>query len=186
MLSSDLALNSLLYLNDNISKKYKYASNLFLFTFSSNITIILLSTLLSFILISLIRKLSNSSNAIRAVFRNEEEKMITNKKYKISEKRKKEIFLEIEKIFKIYKIKIVIFIVVENVLILFYWYFVTAFCHVYSNTQTSWLFDSFLSFLSRLVIELLFALLFAKLYIVSIESICYSLYRALLFIYNFS
>ena len=54
MLSTDLALNSLLYLNDNISKKYRYASNLFLFTFSNNITIILLSTLLSFILISLI------------------------------------------------------------------------------------------------------------------------------------
>ena len=167
-------------------KKYRYAKNLFLFTFSNNVTIILLSTSLSFILISLIRKLSNSSNAIREVFRSEEEKMIANKKYKINEKRKKEIFLENEKILKMYIIKIVIFIVVEIILILFYWYFVTAFCHVYSNTQISWLLDSFLSFLSRLVIELLFALLFAKLYIVSIESNCYSLYRALLFIYNFS
>ena len=49
MLSCDLALNSLFYLNDNISKKYKYVKGLFLFTFSNNITIILLSTLLCFI-----------------------------------------------------------------------------------------------------------------------------------------
>ena len=186
MLSTDLALNSLLYLNDNISKKYRYASNLFLFTFSSNITIILLSTLLSFILVSLISKLSNSTNAIRKIFRDEEEKIIGNKNYEINEKRKKEIFLEIEKILKIYKIKIISLIIIEIILILFYWYFVTAFCHVYPNTQISWLLDSFLSFLSRLVIELLFGLLFSKLYIVSVESNCYCLYRALLFIYDFS
>ena len=187
MFSCDLALNSLLYLNDNISKKYKYAKNLFLFTFSNNITIILLSTLLSFILISLISKLTNSTNAIRNVFRKEEEKIRKEKKNKtISEKRKKEIFLEIENILKKLKIKIIIFIIIEIVLILFFWYFVTAFCHVYSSTQLSWLLDSFLSFLSRFVIEVLFALLFAKLYIVSVESNIYTLYRILLFIYDFS
>ena len=73
------------------------------------------------------------------------------------------------------KVKIFILIIIEIILIIFYWYFVTAFCHVYSNTQTSWLLDSFLSVLSRLIIELLFALLFSKLYIISIESNCYSL-----------
>ena len=42
---------------------------------------ILLSTFLCFILISLISKLSNSTNAIRNVFRKEEEKIKKNKKY---------------------------------------------------------------------------------------------------------
>ena len=186
MLSTDLALNSLLYLNDNISKKYKYTKGLFLFTFSNNITIILLSTLLSFILISLISKLSNSTNEIRNVFRKEEEILKKVKKYKIDEKRKMEIFLEIEKILKKFKIKIIFLIIIQIILILFYFYFVTAFCHVYSNTQKSWLLDSFLSVLSRLVIELLFALFFAKLYIIAVESNSYSLYRVLLFIYDFS
>ena len=186
LLSSDLALNSLLYLNDNISKKYKYACSLFLFTFSNNFTIIILSTFLSFILITLISKLSNSTNAIRKVFRNEEEKIKLNKKYKITKERKKEIFSEIEKILKFCKIKIILLFIIEILLILFYWYFVTAFCHVYLNTQISWLLDSFLSFLSRFIIELLFALLFSKLYIISIESNCSSLYKALLFIYDFS
>ena len=184
--SLDLALNSLFYFNDNISKKYHYAKNLFLFTFSNNYTIILLSTLASFIFIPLIIKLSNSTNEIRNVFRNEEEKLKRNKKYKINEKRKKEIFLEIEKILKKFKIKIIFLLVVEIILILFFWYFVTAFCHVYTYTQKSWLLDSFLSILSRFVIELLFALFFAKLYIVAVESNCYSFYRILLFIYDFS
>ena len=186
MLSTDLSLNSLLYLNDNISKKNHYTKNLFLFTFSNNHTIILLSVLLYFILISLIDKLNNSSNEIRNVFRKEEEKIIKHKKYKIKDKEKKEIFLKIEQILKRYKIKVLILIIIELLLILFYWYFVTAFCHVYSNTQLSWLSGSFLSFLSRVIIELLFALLFSKLYILSTESNCYSLYRALLFIYDFS
>ena len=186
MLSTDLALNSLLYLNDNISKKFKYVKGLFLFTFSNNLTIILLSTLLSFILISLISELGNSTNAIRNVFRTEEEKIQNKKDYKINDKRKKEIFLEVENILKVLKIKIFILIIIQNILILFFWYFVTAFCHVYKSTQTSWLLDSFLSFLSRLIIEFLFALLYAKLYIISVESNVYCLYRAILFIYDFS
>ena len=185
MISTDLALNALLYLNDNISKKYKYSKSLFLFTFSDNITVIIYSTLLCFVLMTLINKLGSSANAIREVFSKEEEKIKNNKNYKINVKRKNEIFLEIEKILKRFKIKIIILIIIQNVLMLFFWYFVTAFCHVYYATQKSWLLDSGLSILSRWVIELLFALFFSKLYLVSIESNVYTLYRIILFIYGF-
>ena len=186
MISTDLALNALLYLNDNISKKYRYAKNIFLFAFSDNITVIIYSTLLCFIFMSLITKLSSSESAVRNVFKKEEEQIKTNKKYKTTIKRKNQIFMEIEKILKRLRIKIIILIIIQTILMLFFWYFVTAFCQVYKSTQTSWLWDSCLSILSRTIIELLFALLFAKLYIISIESNCYSLYRVLLFIYDFS
>ena len=188
MISTDFALNALLYLNDNISKKYRYAKNIFLFAFSDNITVIIYSTLLCFVFMSLITKLSSSENSIRSVFRKEEEKIKTKKniKYKISVERKNEFFMEIEKILKRLRIKIIILIIIQIILMLFYWYFVTAFCQVYKSTQTSWLWDSFLSILSRTIIELLFAFLFAKLYLVSVESNCYFLYRILLFIYDFS
>ena len=186
MLSTDLALNALLYLNDNISKKYKYASGLFLFTFSNNLTVIIYSTLLSFALMSLIIKLSNSTNALRNIFEEEETKMKSNKKYKISENSKNIIFLKVEKTLKIFKIKILILIIIELILMLFYWYFVTAFCHVYSKTQTSWIFDSFLSIFSRFIIEVLFALFYAKIYLVAVESNIYCIYRTILFIYDFS
>ena len=186
MLSCDLALNALFYFNDNISKKYHYASNLFLFTFSNNITIIIYSTLISYFILTLLSKLSNSSNAIRNVFRKEEEKMKKNKNYTTKEETKREIFYEVENILKKFKIKIIILLIIETILILFFWYFVTAFCHVYSSTQTSWLFDTFLSILTRLMLELIFGFLFAKLYGVSVASGFETFYQILICIYDFS
>ena len=69
MLSCDLALNALFYFNDNISRKYRYTKSIFIFAVSNNITVILLSTLVGFILLTLFTNLSNSTNAIRNVFR---------------------------------------------------------------------------------------------------------------------
>ena len=186
MISTDLALNGLFYLNDNISKKYRYAKNFFLFAFSDNITIIIYSTLLCFVLMSLLTKLSNSSNALRNVFAKQEKKFHKNKKYKISKKEKIEIFLEVQKVLKRLKVKIIILIIIQLILMLFYWYFITAFCHVYKSTQESWLWDSFLSILSRTFIELLFAMLFSKVYTIAVQSNIYTIYRIVIFIYDFS
>ena len=185
IISSDLALNAIFYLDDKISKKYKYVQNLFLFTFNNNLTIILLSTLIGFIFMTLFTNLSNSINNIRDIFRKEEEKIKKNKHYIISEKRKKEIFNEIELILKKYKLKVIILITLEILLILFFWYYVTAFCHVYSRTQLSWILDSSLSILSRLVIELLLSLGFAKLYRIAVEANIKCLYNIVLFFYCF-
>ena len=104
MLSCDLALNALFYFNDNISKKYHYAKNLFLLAFSSNITIIIYSTLLSYFLITLLSKLSNSSNAIRNVFREVEEKIKFDKKFKINDEVKRNVYVRIENILSNFKI----------------------------------------------------------------------------------
>ena len=183
--SSDLALNSFFYLDDKISEKYHYAHNLFLFAFTNNITVILLSTLVGFLFMTLFTNLSNSSNEIRNLFRKEEEKLTKNKKYNISDKRKKDIQLEIEKILKKYKIKLIVLIIIEFSLMLFFWYYVTAFCHVYNSTQYSWLFDSFLSILSRTVLDFFIPLGLAKLYRLSVESNMQCLYRVVLFFYSF-
>ena len=134
---------------------------------------------------TLFANLSNLSNNIRDIFRKEEEKMKKNKKYKINENIKKEIFKEIESILKKHKIKITILFIVEILLMLFFWYYVTAFCHVFSSTQISWLFDSLLSILSRLIIEILLSLGFAKLYLISIESNIHCIYKFVLFFYSF-
>ena len=102
--ANDLALNALFYFDDKISEKYRYAKGLFLFAFSNNITVILLSTLISFIFWALFSKLNNATNSIRKVFRNEEEKMKNNKNYVVNTTRKEEIRKEIENILKNYKI----------------------------------------------------------------------------------
>ena len=131
-------------------------------------------------------KLSNSTNDIREVFRKEEEKLKADKKYIIIDKRKEEIMMEIDEILKNYKIKIIILIMIEMILMVFYWYFVTAFCHVYKETQLSWLFDSFLSIISRTIIEILFSFGLAKLYTLAIRGEIHCLYRFVMFLYNFS
>ena len=132
IISSDLALNALFYFDDKISEKYKYAKSFLLFAFSNNILVILLSTLIGFILLTLFIKLSNSTNDIREVFKKEEEKLKKDKNYIVTDKRKIEIQKEIENILKNYKIKVIIFIIIEMILMIFFWYYATAFCHVYS------------------------------------------------------
>ena len=186
MLSCDLALNALFYFNDNISKKYHYAQNLFLFAFTNNITIIIYSTLLSYFFITLLNKLSNSTNSIRNVFESIEHKIKFNKKFKINDTIKKDVNYKIENILKYYKCKIFFLLLVETILILFFGYFVTAFCHVFSSTQLSWLLDTFLSILSRLIIEFIFAFLYAKLYQISVASNFKTLYNIIMCIYDFS
>ena len=190
--STDLALNSFFYLDDIISKKYKYAQNLFLFTFSNNITIILLSAFIGFIFMTLFTNLSNSTNSIRDVFRKEEKKIKKIKKVEkknikniINNKRKKEIINEIENILKKHKIKVITLIIIEEIFMIFYWYYVTAFCHIYTKTQLSWLLDSFLSMVSRFIIEILVSLGFAKLYRMSVESNIKCLYKVVMFFYCF-
>lgn len=184
--SSDLALNAFFYLDDKISEKYYYSKSFFLFAFSNNITVILLSTLVGFLFMTLFTNLSNSTNEIRNIFRNEENKLIKNKKYTVTDKRKKEVLNEVDKILKKYKIKIIFLIIIEFLLMLFFWYYVTAFCHVYNSTQYSWLFDSFLSILSRTVIDFLFPLGLAKLYRLAVESNVKCLYKIVLFFYSFA
>ena len=186
MFSCDLALNALFYFNDNISQKYHYAKSIFLFAFTNNITIIIYSTLLSYFLITLLSKLSNSSSAIRNVFESVEKKIKFKPNYKINEKMKKNVNTKIEKILRCFKCKIIFLFIIITILILAFGYFVTAFCHVFSSTQTSWLLDTFLSILSRLIIELFSAFFFGKLYQISVTSNFKMLYKIVMFFYDFS
>ena len=110
--------------------------------------------------------------------------MKKDKKYKVTQKVKSEIILEIDKILKNYRLKVFILIIIEFAMMLFFWYFVTAFCHVYKATQTSWLLDSLLSILSRAIIELLICFGLAKLYTMAVIGEIKCLYKILMFLYN--
>ena len=114
--------------------------------------------------------MSNSTNKIKNLFRKEEQKLKKDKNYIVTDLRKKEIQKEIENILNNYKIKVIMFLIIELLFMLFYWYYITAFCHVYSSTQLSWLWDSFISMLIRLFIEFLVSIIFAKLYRIGVSS----------------
>ena len=184
--SNYLFFNAFFYFNSHISEKFKTDKNLFSFTFSTNMTIILLSTLLSFIMLTLITKLSNSTFGIREIFKKEEDKMKKDKNYIVTEKRKEEILKEVEEMLEKIKCKIIWFFVVDIILMLFYWYYLTAFGHIYSNTQYSWILDSAISIIISFIVECVFCLLFAKLYRISIESNIHCMYKFVMFLYNFA
>ena len=58
-------------------------------------------------------------------------------------------------IFRIIKIKLIVFFALTIVLLTFYWYIISTFCAVYKNTQNIFLKDSFFSFLLGLIYNII-------------------------------
>ena len=67
---------------------------------------------------------------------------------------------------------------------LFFYYFVTAFCEVYKQTQISWLIDSFISFLISFPVEFVMAFITCILYIISIKYRNKCMYKLAMILYN--
>ena len=168
--SCDFALNALFYINENISDKYHYdGDSLYLYLFVNNIVIIIFSTVFSYVIVKVLNCLTNSKESIKEIFRNEEIAMKNNKKYKLDKGKKKIIENNILEIFKNLKIKIVFYIIIEFLIMLFFFYFITAFCEVYKDTQFSLLYDSFISFLISILLEVLISFIVSILYITSLR-----------------
>ena len=183
--SCDFAFNALFYSNENISEKYHYkGENLYFYTLINNLTISIASSMLSYLLIKTLSCLTNSNDTIENLFRNQEELLRKNSRYKVKSSDKKILFEKLRKIFKILKIKIICYIIIEFFFLLFFFYYVTAFCEVFKNTQISWLSDSYISFLLSIPFELLLSLFYACLYIISIKYKFKILYNIVLFGYG--
>ena len=186
MLGCDLALNAIFYTDDKVSERYKSAKSAISFAFTNNLSVILLSILIGYSMFIFLGNLNNSTNQIRNLFREEEEKIKNNKKYVVSLPRKKEIICEVKRIMRNYKIKVIIFYIIEFVCMIFFWYYVTIFCNIYKKTQLSWLLDCLLTIIIRIVIDFLLNLILALLYILSIGLKSNCLYRVMIFFYCFS
>ena len=183
--SCELALNTLFYFNDKISDKYNYeGDSLYLYILVNNITICIFSALITYFIIKPLNFLTNSNDKIELLFREEEKKMRKNKQYKVDTKRKKYIYDNILKVFKIMKIKIVCFSIIEMLIMTFFLYYITAFCEVYRDTQISLLYDSFISFILSIPIELLIAFIISLLYIIALKLKIKFIYNIVLFSYK--
>ena len=183
--SSDLAFNTIFYSNENISEKYHYeGNNIFIFSIINNIIQSLLSSIVSIILVNLFQHMINSRNDYENVFKDEEIKMRKNKNYKVSKEIKLKIIDQIRLISSKLKCKIILFIIIEFAFMLFFYYFVTAFCEVYKQTQISWLYDFFISFLISLVVEAFGSLLIDIFYKLSLKFRIKTLYKVIIFFYN--
>ena len=186
MLGCDLALNAIFYTDNKVSEKYNSAKSAIVFAFTNNLIVILLSTLIGYVMFLFLAKLNNSTNEIRDLFREEEEKIKNNKKYTVSLIRKKQIIDEVKKIIKCYKIKIIIFYIIEFACMIFFWYYVTVFCNIYKKTQLSWLIDCAITIIVRIIIDFVLNLILALLYILSISLKSNCFYRVIIFFYCFS
>ncbi len=183
--SCDLALNTLFYFSEKISDKYNYkGDNIFWFNFVNNLTISFISFIISFIIVASLQYFIDSKDSIEDVFREQEKKLKKNKKMKVNNKMKIIMLEKILKINKKLKYKLLIFILSEFIIMLFYYYFVTAFCEVYKETQISWLFDSFVSFLISFPVEFLMALVISIVYKISIKNRIKCLYNLAMIFYS--
>ena len=74
-----------------------------------------------------------------------------------------ELLMMVKGVLKKYKIKLSIFLIVNFILIAFFWYYSAAFCAVYFNSQKDWfkgcLFSIMFTFLMPFIISLLFTVL---------------------------
>ena len=183
--SSDFALNALFYFNQNISDKYHYkGENLYWFSLLNNLIISIFSTLVSYLLVRILGVLTNSKDSIETLFRNQEELLRENKKYKVDKNTKLLIINELGEIFKILKIKIICYIFIESSILLFFFYYITAFCEVYKSTQISWVSDSLLSFILSIPVEFFISFFHSIVYVTSIKFKLKILYNIVLFFYG--
>ena len=182
----DLALNAIFYTDNKVSERHKIAKNIKVFALTNNLIVIILSIVIGYISLLFFSNLNNVVNEIRQIFRWEEKKIKEDKKYIVDLVRRKTIILEIKKILKKFKIKVVIFYVVQFILLIIFWYYSTMFCFVYNKAQISWIFDVFITILIRMIFDLLINLVLALLYKLSIISKFNCLYKLLVFMYCFS
>ena len=183
--SCDLAFNTIFFSNENISDKYHYeGDNLFLFTLINNFIISLISSLVGLLLVNIFEHMIDYRSDYEDVFRNEEKKMRKDKNYKVSKKRKVEMLGEIRDISFKLKRNIYLFIIFEFSIMLFFYYFVTAFCEVYKKTQTNWLSDSISSFLISFAREIGESLLITIFYVLSVRYKKKFIYNIAFFLYN--
>jgi hypothetical protein len=183
--SCDLAFNTIYYSNENISDKYHYkGNNLFLFILINNIIQIIISSATGLLLINLFQYLIDFRGNLEDLFKEEEKKMRDNKDYKVNKKRKLKIMEEIKKLTFKLKLKNMFFIIFEFLFMLFFYYFVTAFCEVYRKTQVSWIYDSITSFFISFIVEILFSFLLSLLYKMSLTYKIKVIYKLTIFLYN--
>ena len=182
--AGDFTVNALFYSVNKISDRYHYqGNNLFLFSIVNNLTVSLCSSLFSFLLRIVMKKLINSNKAIESVIR-ENEKELKRTKSTVTREQNYEILNKIVAILNKLKIKIVIFIITEFVLMLVFTYYVTAFCSVYKETQGSWFSDCIVSFIMTNIFETFVAFVVAIFYSVSIKYRIEQIYKISLFFYD--
>jgi hypothetical protein len=153
LIGTDMAMNVVFFFDESMHKIYL---NYGKYDFVQQIPQIMYSTAISQLLEVFLCFLSLTDKYFYKI-----------KSLKNDENIKEQILL----IFKCVKIKLIIFFVFTFILFAFYWYFVSAFCAVYQNTQITFIKDSASSFLTGLLYPFVLYLIPSVLRILSLSDI---------------
>ena len=130
---TDMTMNGLFFVHESMHKKYTNEED---FTFVQKIPQLLFTLIVSHIIEVLLCFLSMTDTHVYEIKALPKNKNNGEKILNILDTIKK---------------KLVTFFVVTFLFFLFYWYFISAFCAVYQNTQKIFLRDSLISFLTNLI-----------------------------------
>ena len=107
------------------------------YNFLYQIPQILYSTIISRVIDAIIRTLSLSQDNISELKQ---------------EKEKKDLDIKYKKIIRTLKIKFILFFIIDFIVLLFFWYYITCFCGIYINTQIHLIKDTMISLMISLLI----------------------------------
>ena len=136
-----LFMNALFFEDDSLHKLYEDQGK---YNFLYQIPKILYSIIFTQIISSLLEILSLSQDEIINIKENYNQKEINN---------------EVKKVIRYISIKCILFFIVGIILLFGFWYYLSAFCAVYYNTQTSLIKDNIISFLTSMLYPFLLDLI---------------------------
>ena len=137
-LASDIAINSLFFNDSTMHKIYTEQGE---FDVIYQLPLIIYSTIISNILNFVINVLGLSEQNILKIKNSNIISKYVNKKF--------------NKLFRVIRIKFISFYIIDFLILLLFWYYVTCFCGIYRNTQIHLLKDSLFSFIISLTTHFL-------------------------------
>ena len=133
-LASSIAINSLFFNDSTMHKIYIDHGS---FGFLYQLPQIIYSSIISYILDFLINFLGLSQDNILTI--------------KSADILAKDIYKKFNKLFKVLKVKFTFFFIINFILLILFWYYVTCFCGIYRNTQIHLFKDSLSSFVTSFI-----------------------------------
>ena len=115
----------------------------------------LYSCIIGFIIQFLLNTLSNSKKAFLNLIHNETSKVEITKKAK--------------KVLRTMQLKLTFYFIINFIFLFFFWYYVSAFCGVYKQTQVSWLTGGLISFAISLGVPFVICVVFASMRLIAFK-----------------
>ena len=138
------ALNGIFYSLSYISERFYNVKGGFMFFFKNQIYRIIYATMCAEVINFVIDFLTGSKDKIELLIKREK----NNDTFRI----------EVVKVLKNMKRKYLIFIILNYIVIIFFWYFLSTFCNVYHNSQLDWFYGSLITFAVIEILPFIFCL----------------------------